>query len=161
MAAWAWTRGDVDDAAAAGGLREHLPADILGQKEDGAQVDTDDVFPVGGGRFQEWFGKVDACVVDKAIDAAKCGEGLLHQIGLGGVVADIAVYGEGIAGQAAGHGARGLCTDIGHDHVGALAAADGGDAGAQAAAGAGDDDGFSCQQHQIRSPSWATVCPLA
>ena len=137
--------GDVDDAAAAGGLREHLPADLLGQKEDGAQVDADDVFPILGGRLQERFGEVDAGVVHQAVDAAECVDGFLHQFGLGLVVADIAVDGQGIAGQTVGDVTCGIAADIGHDDVCALAAADGSDAGAQAAAGAGHNDGFSCQ----------------
>ena len=137
--------GDVDDAAAAGGLREHLPADLLCQKEDRAQVHTDDLFPVLGGRFQERFGKVDASVVHKAIDPAKCGDGFLHQIRLGAVIAHIAMNGQGIPGQAAGNGASSLRADVGHHHVGAFAAADRGDAGAQTPAGAGHNDGFSCQ----------------
>ena len=137
--------GNVDDAAAAGGLCEHLPAGLLGQEEDGAQVDADDVLPVLGGRLQEWFGEVDAGVVHEAVDAAEGVDCFLHQFGLGLVVADIAVHGQGIAGQAGGHVAGGIAADIGHDDVGAFAAADGGDTGAQAATGAGYDDGFACQ----------------
>ena len=137
--------GDIDDAAAAGGLREHLSADLLSQKKDSAQVDADNVLPVLGGRFQEGLGKVDAGVVHKAIDAAEFSDGFLHQFSLGLVIADIAMHGQGIAGQAVGNGASGLPADVGHHHVGAFAAADHGDTGAQATAGAGHNDGFSCQ----------------
>ncbi len=148
--------GNVDDTAPTGILLQHLPANQLGQKENGFQIDPDNPLPIFRAGVEERLGEVDPGVVDQAINAAegvhRFGQQALLVIG----IADITGHCQRVFVQAGddilGRGEANLADN----HFSPLAVANPGDPFAQPAPRAGDDNDFVFKQHFSILPTPST-----